>query len=744
MPGSLTRLYEMIMTSTGDLTTGGIVLRLALAALSMFATIHYLSLWGTRYGDNNTLSKSFFLSLVIHGCLGLGWATVAENNAANRVTGSSEVVVSTPITFIDTESVAPVEGTNRLPIFQSGPATLDSALIKPLREATRFDRDDIVSEVDSPQIDKSPNARLLPDVPDFAAAQEEMTPYLEEPKAASPKFAAANDASIEQPALEARPEATSSSAAPSRASLSRPAVSADAVPRSDSKRGASLRTTSEIEEGTLVTFPSETTPEGLPRPQGFPNEEGIRRQGSPHPSHVVDPEAGSGTEGDSRATETIARRANRMTRPTTIPGDSSESRPRRPQAGGQPSINRRSTDERMLIDRGTTDLSDESPAPVIRAATPSMSRLAPRAPETYQARTLGQRMASVLKNGGSEDSEKAVERSLKWLASVQEPAGNWSAGRHGGGAVRKDPQGQERYDGGKFADSGITGLVILSYLGAGYTHENGPYTKEVRRGLNWLIACQKRDGYLDAEATRFDKMYCHAMATFALAEAYAMQKDANDYPELRTAVVRGVKFIASMQNEDGGWRYITGVESDMSMFGWQLMALKSAVNAGITVPKETRAGMLNFLDSRSIGTYGGLAGYRKSSLPTPAMTAEALFCRQMFKSRDRDAASKEATAYLLKNLPRVTSYDEYYWYYGTLAMHNMDDESWQEWNRSLRDMLISLQRQDEFLGGSWDPKGKWAGIGGRLYSTALSTMCLEVYYRYQSTDKVNAPTVNAP
>ena len=112
------------------------------------------------------------------------------------------------------------------------------------------------------------------------------------------------------------------------------------------------------------------------------------------------------------------------------------------------------------------------------------------------------------------------------------------------------------------------------------------------------------------------------------------------------------------------------------------------------------------------------------------MTAEALFCRQMFNVRQSDAASQEAVGYLRQNLPRLAMYDEYYWYYGTLAMFQHDGEPWEEWNASLRDTLVGLQRTSGPQAGSWDPNGKWAGIGGRLYSTALSTMSLEVYYRF--------------
>ena len=145
---------------------------------------------------------------------------------------------------------------------------------------------------------------------------------------------------------------------------------------------------------------------------------------------------------------------------------------------------------------------EESQQPsFVKPNAPTMSRAPARAPETYQARSLGQRMASVLKHGGSEESERAVENSLKWMASIQEPDGSWSSSRHGGGSVKKDPQGYDRLDGGMYADSGVTGLVVLSFLGAGYTHDRGPYTTEVRKAIDWLISQQQSNGYLGANAT---------------------------------------------------------------------------------------------------------------------------------------------------------------------------------------------------------------------------------------------------
>jgi hypothetical protein len=192
-----------------------------------------------------------------------------------------------------------------------------------------------------------------------------------------------------------------------------------------------------------------------------------------------------------------------------------------------------------------------------------------------------------------------------------------------------------------------------------------------------------------------------------------------------------VEFIVDRQSADGGWRYKKEQEGDMSMFGWQLMALKSADIAGIKVQPDVWNLMIEFLKKRSLGEHSGLAAYNLNQpQPTPAMTAEALFCKQMIGIRRSNPACQEAVGYLQKHLPRITSYDEYYWYYGTLAMFQHGGDEWVEWNAATRDLLVRLQQTNGKHAGSWDPKGKWAGNGGRIYSTALSTLILEVYYRY--------------
>ena len=358
-----------------------------------------------------------------------------------------------------------------------------------------------------------------------------------------------------------------------------------------------------------------------------------------------------------------------------------------------------------------------------------MRRSAGIAP-TYRLRKLSSRKANARQFGGNDESERAVESSLHWLASVQERNGSWNAKAFGAGQVKLDENGVDRDYAGRDADSGVTALSILAFLGAGYTHEEGQYSDNVDRALRWLVSQQRQDGNLGHGAGHFAAMYCHGIATYAIAEAYGMQNDPTSNTMLRDPLVRAVRYILQNQNPDGGWRYIKGQKSDISMFGWQLMALKSAEIAGVSIPSDAKTKMVGFLRQRSLGDHGGLASYRDDESPTASMTAEALFCKQMLGMRRDNAASQEAAEYILTRLPRRSQFNEYYWYYGTVAMYQYGGASWQTWNEAIRDILISEQVSTGQFAGSWEPVSPWAKYGGRIYATALSTLCLEVYYRF--------------
>jgi len=113
------------------------------------------------------------------------------------------------------------------------------------------------------------------------------------------------------------------------------------------------------------------------------------------------------------------------------------------------------------------------------------------------------------------------------------------------------------------------------------------------------------------------------------------------------------------------------------------------------------------------------------------MTAEALVCWQFLGMPREHPAGNEAGDYLLGELPSAKGKSNlYYWYYATLGMYQLKGTHWQKWNEAMCQTLVESQRKSGPLAGSWDTDDLWGGYGGRVYTTALAALCLEVYYRF--------------
>ncbi len=346
-------------------------------------------------------------------------------------------------------------------------------------------------------------------------------------------------------------------------------------------------------------------------------------------------------------------------------------------------------------------------------------------PEMYSERTAANRLQIAESYGGSAQTEAAVNAALEWLAKHQDADGRWDASDHGAGQETR-ALGQDRKGAGAQADTGLTGLALLAFLGSGHTHKSGAHSATVKRGLDYLIATQAADGNLAGPAEVYAHMYCHGMATLALCEASAMTGD----PWLSRPMRRALAYTVNAQNlASGGWRYKPNERGDTSQLGWQLMALKSAEFSGLPIPERTRQGMVRYLNSVASGANGGLASYRPEERPTHSMTAEALVCRE-FLNLSLAGSGDEARDFLLTALPGQGQPNFYYWYYGTLAMFRLQGPRWVKWNEAMSAALTQSQATAGDRAGSWEPDPLWGGYGGRVYSTSLGALCLEVYYRY--------------
>jgi hypothetical protein len=346
--------------------------------------------------------------------------------------------------------------------------------------------------------------------------------------------------------------------------------------------------------------------------------------------------------------------------------------------------------------------------------------------------------------GGNKESEAMVARGLQFLANHQAMDGHWGMhdfDRHArkqtknakGEAVVTFEKDKSMPGTTRQNDVAGTGFGLLPFLAAGHTHHavkdsKFDYSKNVKLGLIWLIKQQDKDknGYYGGD------MYAHAIASIAMCEAYGLTAD----PMLKLSAQRAVHYLEYAQDPSGGgWRYGPQQPGDTSVTGWCMMALKSGQMAGLSVKPEVLKKAEKFLDSCESSNKGGYS-YTPGGGEGITMTAVGLLCRQYMGVTPRNPGLLQGVQRLERSRPDA-NHNIYYLYYATQVMHHMGGDNWDEWNKGadgkagIRDTLIALMDKgttNPDLEGSWDPKQ--LGAEGRLMSTSLALLTLEVYYRH--------------
>jgi len=379
---------------------------------------------------------------------------------------------------------------------------------------------------------------------------------------------------------------------------------------------------------------------------------------------------------------------------------------------------------------------------------------------------------------GASDS---VEAALRWLVRHQHPDGHWSSGgfhescdvdAHGapcGFAPGIEPPTAGDAGFAEF-DVGVTALALLAFTGYGVTHRDGPFPEfsaAVARGADWLRAQQLHsgdpalDGLLGTPPENAHEwIYNHAIATLALCDLLFVSRDSLRF---RQPAEEAIGWCLRAQNPGYGWKYgVQTGKNDTSVTGWMVLALKSArACEGIRLLRlpagaleESLAGALRWIDAAT-SSASGLTGYESpgddgSRLlsvhgdPYPfarnlsCMTAVGVLCRIIGGESRKSPAVRLGVAHLEEHAPewrttrgkRFATIHFYAWYYGSAALYQAGGKAWEKWSEALREALVPNQRVGGCADGSWDPLDEWGAAGGRVYSTALAALTLEVLARF--------------
>ena len=299
---------------------------------------------------------------------------------------------------------------------------------------------------------------------------------------------------------------------------------------------------------------------------------------------------------------------------------------------------------------------------------------------------------------------------------------------------------------GSFEDSlvpgntGITALSVMAFLAKGHTPGAGPYGDVINRGIDYLLSQQLDNGLLickDRKGRTTGLMYSHSIATLLLCEVSGMvdtqrQKRIDDALPRALLVLLQAQKVPKREHSQGGWRYGPGTtESDLSLTGWSIMALRAAKLNGAAIPDEHIAMAISYvLKCRSEeGAFKYMPHGRGVHGGSASMTGVAVLCLELCGEHGHESV-KPAGEYILRNPPVIsndgnsTRFCYYAFYYCGQAMFQLGGKYWEQFAPHMYDNLLTSQRND----GSWGYPADKSRFSD-TYPTALAVLTLTVSAR---------------
>jgi len=306
--------------------------------------------------------------------------------------------------------------------------------------------------------------------------------------------------------------------------------------------------------------------------------------------------------------------------------------------------------------------------------------------------------------------DAAMVRALKYLASQQQPNGSWRAGRYG-------------------ESTATTSLAVMAFLSAGHVPGEGPYGDRLNRAVDWVLAQQQPNGIIVARRSH-GPFYSHGISTLMLAEVVGMleasrSKRCRQVLENAVHLILKAQSIAKSKQHAGGWRYReTDTQSDLSVTGWQLLALRAAKDVGCDVPAESIDRAVAYVRRCRRGRQG--FAYMPGGRSSPTLTGVGILSLEVCgKHKSRDVLTG-AAALLRRPLRQRDHYFYYGVYYCSVGTFKVGGRYWKKTRAGLNAILLPAQQTD----GSWTATDGGERVAGSIYSTSMTILALAVEYRY--------------
>lgn len=310
--------------------------------------------------------------------------------------------------------------------------------------------------------------------------------------------------------------------------------------------------------------------------------------------------------------------------------------------------------------------------------------------------------------------DRAIARALASLAESQERNGSW----------RVDAYGES---------TAATSLAVMAFLAAGHIPGEGPYGATLDRAIAWVVDQQRGDGMLVA-AQSHGPMYDHGISTLMLAEVAGMVDEplatrCREALQRAVALILKAQAVSKSERHAGGWRYQSGSEdSDLSVTGWQVLALRAAKNVGCDVPAEAIDRAVAYVKrcAFSSGGFGYQPPHQAGGQPTATRTGTGILALEICGQHHTPEALRGAEYLRTQPLHPEDHYFFYGAYYCTVGLFQIGGRDWEEFRPSLQRTLLSMQRPD----GSWLALTGGERRAGAPYATSMAVLALAVEYRF--------------